>query len=201
LLVADAWAHGFAGQAGQSAALERAREAARRAMDIDGKNLHANLALTAAQYFSGAEFREAAERILARWPENGEAQAMLGAMFVLSGETSRGSLLVESAIEWTPEVPSGYHASRALAALREQRHDGALEAALRIDAPDWALGYVIAAAAGTLGGRADLAARARARAIELDATLAGSLANVLHRWRVEPVLAAELERGFAAAGE
>jgi adenylate cyclase len=200
LLVSDAWAHGFAGQAGQAAALERAREAARRAMDIDGDSLHANLALTAVQYFSGAEFREGAERILARWPENAEAQAMLGAMFLLSGETSRGASLVEAAIEWTPEVPSGYHASRALAALREQRHSDALESALRIDAPDWSLGYAIVAAAAALGGRADLADRARARAIELDAKMATSLSDVLRRWRVEPVLAGELERAFAVAG-
>ena len=56
-------------------------------MDIDGENLHANLALAAAQYFSGADSREVAERILAAWPENAEAQGYLGAYFLLGGET------------------------------------------------------------------------------------------------------------------
>ena len=199
LLSTDAWAHGFAGHAGSAAVLERARETARRAMDIDGENLHANLALASVQYFSGDDFREVAERVLAAWPENAEAQAYLGAMFLLSGETDRGSALVANAIEWTPEAPSGYYASSALAALREHRYDDALAFALRIDSPDWPLGHLILAAAGALGGRSDLAARARERHVELDPTIATTLPDLLRRWRVEPVLAAEIERGFAAA--
>jgi hypothetical protein len=167
-------------------------------MDIDGENLHANLALTGTQYFSGGDFREVAERILAAWPENAEAQAYLGSMFLLTGDTHRGGALVDAAIEWTPEVPSGYYASRSLVALREQRYDDALAAALRIDAPEWPLGHFIVAAAGALGGRPDLAARAHARFEELGPSTK-SVSELMRRWRVEPVLAAELERGFAAA--
>jgi adenylate cyclase len=192
ILLADAWAHGFAGEAGNAAVLERAREAARRAMDIDGSDLHANMALAAVQFFSGADTRETAHRILAQWPENAEAQALVGAMFVLSGETERGNALVESAIEWTPRPPPGYYASRSLVALREQRHADALSAALRIDSPGWPLGHLIVAAAGALGGRPDLAARARARLVEIDPSIETSLPEVLGRWRVEPVLAGEL---------
>jgi adenylate cyclase len=199
LLSVEAFAHGFAGQAGSSEALERAREAARRAMDIDGQNLHANLALAAAQYFSGADFHDLAERTLATWPENAESQAFLGAMFLLTGETARGNALIGNAIDWTPEVPTGYYATRSLAALREQRFDDALTSALRMDAPDWPLGHLILAATAALAGRADLAARAHERLIELSPTVARTLPETLRRWRVEPVLAGELERGFAAA--
>jgi TolB-like protein len=199
LLTTDAWAHGFGGRAGDAALLERARETARRAMDIDGGNLHANLALVSSQYFSGADFHEVAERVLSTWPENAEAEAYVGAMFVLSGETERGRALVADAIQWTAKVPSGYYASSALAALREQKYDEALAFALRIDAPDWPLGHLIVAAAGALGGRADLAKRARERLMHLEPTVATKLPDVLHRWRVEPKLAGELERGFAAA--
>jgi len=199
LLSADAFAHGFAGQAGSAAALEKAREAARRAMDIDGGNLHANLALVGVQYFGGADFHANADRILEAWPENAEVQAYLGSMFVLTGETSRGDELVASAIEWTPEVPSGYHASRSVAALSERRYDDALALALRIDAPDWALGQIVVAAAAALGGRGDLAARAYSRILELSPETVSSLPDVLRRWRLEPALAAEVERGVAAA--
>ncbi|HEX7238312.1 MAG TPA: hypothetical protein VF405_15195 [Gammaproteobacteria bacterium] len=199
LLTTDSWAHDFAGQGGSAPLLERAREAARRAMDIDGENLHANLALAAAQYFSGNDAREIAERILAAWPENAEAHAYLGSLFLLMGETARGDALVANAIEWTPKVPSGYYASRSLAALREQRYADALAMALRFDAPDWVLGEIILAAAGALAGRPDLAARAHARVLELNPTIATTLPEVLRRWRVEPVLAAEIERGFEAA--
>ena len=199
VLLTDAWAHGFAGQGGNAAVLERAREAARRAMDVDGENLHANLALVYVQFFGGGEPRETADRILATWPENAEALALVGAMFVLSGDTQRGNALVESAIEWTPRPPGGYYASRALVALREQRYADALASALRIDSPDWPLGHLIVAAAGALGGRPDLAARARATLIELNPRIDASLPEVLRRWRVEPVLAGELERGYASA--
>jgi TolB-like protein len=201
LLSIDAWAHGFAGHAGSTAVLERAREAARRAMDINGENLHANLALASVQYFGGDDFHEVAERILVAWPENAEAEAYLGAMFLLSGETARGSALVADAIEWTPEAPSGYFASSALAALREHRYDDALAFALRIDSPDWPLGHLVLAAAAAHAGRLDLAARARERYIELDPTVVKTLPDLLRRWRVEPALAGELERGFAAAAQ
>ena len=116
-----------------------------------------------------------------------------------SGETERGRALVADAIQWTSKVPSGYYASSALAALRERQYEEALSFALRIDAPDWPLGHIIVAAAGALGGRADLAKRARERLIELEPGIATKLPDVLRRWRVEPVLAGELERGFAAA--
>jgi hypothetical protein len=60
-------------------------------------------------------------------------------------------------------------------------------------------GECVQAAATALAGRPDLAGRARARVIELDPKTARSLDDVLLRWHVEPVLAAELRRGFAAA--
>ena len=156
VLYAEAWPHDFVEQRDAAPLLERAREAARHAMDIDGDNLHANLALAVVQYFGGADARDVAERVLATWPENAEAQAYIGAMFVLSGETARGKQLVETAIEWTPEVPSGYYATLSLAALREQRYDDALASALRIDSPDWPLGHLICRGRVALGGRPDL---------------------------------------------
>jgi adenylate cyclase len=199
LLASDSWAHGFAGLAGSAATLERASESARRAMDIDGENLHANLALVAAQYFSGAEFRDVAERALHTWPEHAELTGYLGGLFILSGDTERGDALVAEAIEWTTKVPSGYYATRSLAALRGQRFDDALALALRIDAPDWTLGHFIVAATGALGGRNDLASRAYKRLVELNGEDERSLRNALQRWRVEPLLAGEIERGIAAA--
>jgi hypothetical protein len=83
--------------------------------------------------------------------------------------------------------------------LRERKYDEALALALRMDSPDWPLSYIILSAAGSLGGRADLAARAREHLVELEPAIATKLPELLRRWRVEPVLADELERGFAAA--
>ncbi len=199
ILNAEAGAHGFASESEGVRLLERAREAARHAMDLDGENLHANLSLAVVQHFGGVDSLDVAERVLATWPENAEAQAYLGAMFVLRGETARGKQLVERAIEWTPKVPSGYYATLALAALREQRYADALAAGLRIDSTDWKLGDVVGAAAGSLGGRPDLAARARARVLALDPAFEASLPEALGRWRMEPKLLMEIQRGFALA--
>jgi adenylate cyclase len=198
LLSAEQYAHGYTAP-GAPSPLDSAREAARRAMDIDGNNLHANLALAGTQYFGGEDFRGVAERVLRIWPDNGEAKALVGAFYVLSGETARGRELVESAIGSTARAPSGYHATRALAALREGDVDGALAWALRIDSPDWPLGHVAVAAIAALAGRGDLAARARARALALDPSIDATHGELLRRWRIEPVLTAELERGFAEA--
>ncbi len=86
-----------------------------------------------------------------------------------------------------------------VAALREERFDDALAAALRIDSPDWAIGQLVLAATAALAGRTDLAVRARSRMLELDPSVEKSLPEVLRRWRVEPVLAEQLQRGLAAA--
>ena len=198
LLATDQYAHGYVDAS--AAPLDRAREAARRAMDIDGNNLHANLALAGAQFFGGENFRAVAERVLETWPDNGEAQAFVAVMFVFDGDTARGRSLIERAIASTQRARSGYHATLALTALREGDVDEALASSLRIDSPDWPLGHVIVAVAAALGGRTDLAARAKARAVELEPTLAAGPAAAMRRWRVEPVLAEEIERGFAAAG-
>ena len=201
VLYAEASPQGFANQRDNALLIDRAREAARHAMDLDGDNLHANLALAVVQHFGGADPRDVAERVLTRWPENAEARAYIGAIFVLRGETARGRELIEAAIEWTVKVPSGYYASLSLAALRERRYEDALAAALRIDSPDWKWGHVVLAAAGALGGRPDLAVRARARILETDPGIEAALPELLGRWRIEPGLIAEIQRGFAAAAK
>ncbi|HUQ52084.1 MAG TPA: hypothetical protein VM692_07665 [Gammaproteobacteria bacterium] len=188
------------GYGADAASVDRAREAARRAMDIDGDSLHANLALAAAQFVAGADFRPVAERVLTRWPDSGEAQAFLGSFFTVTGDTARGRELLDRALASTERPPSGYHSTRALVALREGNFDEALTMALRIDAPDWPLGQLVVAAIASQAGRADLAARAKARAIKLNPSLETALPEVVKRWRVEPVLAELVQRGFAEAG-
>jgi hypothetical protein len=125
---------------------------------------------------------------------------LLASFFVLSGETARGRELVDRALASTERPPSGYHATRALAALREGNVDEALAAALRLDSPDWPLGHFVVAAIAASAGRMDLARRSRARAIELEPAIATTYVAAVKRWRVEPVLAAQLARGFEQAG-
>jgi len=200
LLLVDRHAYGYGAPPGDvAAALDRAREAARTALDIDGDNVLANLALAQVQFFSGEDFRRSGERALALRPNRAQTLAALGTLYVSAGEPERGLPMVDRSIELTAKSPGWVYATRALADLREQRFAEAVAAALKIDAPEWPLGELIVAASAALAGRADLAQRARGRLLNLDPRAADTLPTLLERWRVDPMVRDELERGLAAA--
>jgi adenylate cyclase len=201
LLLLDIYSFGYgtAAESGQ-AALERAGEAARRAMDIDGESLLANLALARVQFFADGVFERSAERALVLCPNNIEALHLVGTLFVLAGDATRGLALVERAIALAPDPPGSYHAVGALGRLRQSDYEGAADAALRIDAPEWHLGHLILAATAGLAGRAPIAMRARERLLELSPGIESELPSLFERWRVTPDLRDALLRGLRAAG-
>jgi len=200
LLLADRHAYGYgAPSTNDAAALNRAREAARTALDIDGDNVLANLALAQVQFFSGEDFRRTGERALALRPDRAQTLAVLGTLYVFAGDPERGLPMVDRSIELTAKTPGWVYATRALAELREERFAEAVAAALKIDAPNWPLGELIVAASAALAGRADLADRARGRLLNLDPRAEDTLPALLERWRVDPMVRDELERGLAAA--
>jgi adenylate cyclase len=199
MVLIDAYAYGFEGdESGEAAALDRAREAARRAMDIDGDNLFGNLALARVQFFSGADFRPTAEQALALRPNNAEALSLVGTMYALTGDLTRGRELIDRAIALSPRPPGNYYAGKALAHIGSREYDEALAAALRIDAPNWLMGHTIVASAAALAGRADIAAREGQRLRELS-TVSGQNAATAQRWPIDEALRAEFNRGFAVA--
>lgn len=201
LMLVDVFTYGYgAERLPGAAALERAGEAARRAMDIEGESLLANLALARVQYFSESGFQNAAERALVLCPNNIEALHLVGSLHVLSGDGQRGLAMVERAIALAPEAPGSYYAVEALGYLRERDYERAVEAALRMEAPDWHIGYLIVAATAALAGRADVAERARARVLELYPAAERDVPGVLERFRVAPDLRDEVLRGLRAAG-
>jgi tetratricopeptide (TPR) repeat protein len=201
LLLADRHAYGYGAPPTAGAApLDRAREAARTALDIDGDNVLANLALAQVQFFSGENFRRTGERALALRPNRPQTLAVLGTLYVFAGDTRRGLPMVDRSIELTAKPPGWIYATRALAELRAQRFPEAVAAALKIDAPNWPLGELIVAASAALAGRADLAERARGRLLNLDPRAEDTLPVLLERWRVDPMVRDELERGLAVAG-
>ncbi len=201
LLLADRHAYGYgAPPTNGVATLDRAREAARTALDIDGDNVLANLALAQVQFFSGENFRRTGERALALRPNRPQTLAALGTLYVFAGEPERGLPMVDRSIELTAKPPGWIYATRALAELRAQRFAEAVASALKIDAPNWPLGELIVAASAALAGRADLASRARGRLLSLDPRAEDTLPALLERWRVDPMVRDELARGLAAAG-
>lgn len=181
-------------------ARQQAGEAARRAMDIDGKSLLANLAFARVLFFSEDGFQRAADRALALCPNNIEALHVVGMMFVLAGDGDRGLAMIDRAIALAPNPPGSYYAAQAVGLIRQRDYEAAVTAALRIDAPDWHLGYLVLAAAAGLAGREDIAARAYARLLELYPSVERDIDDVFLRFRVVPELEQEVRRGLTAAG-
>ena len=124
LLFTDASAHGYGDRQASAAPLERAREPARRAMDIDGENLHANLALGQRAVLQRRRFPgRGRTRARGPGPTTPRPRLIVGAMFIVTGETARGRALVASApSSGRRRRRAVTHASSALAALREQRY-------------------------------------------------------------------------------
>ena len=197
LVYVDAYAYGFGVDA--SNALDEAREAARRAMDIDGERLFANLALARVQFFSRTDYRATAERALALRPNNAEALALVGTMLAFSGDVVRGREMIDRAIELSPKAPGNYFAGKALAHIGAGEYDAALAAALRIDAPNWLMGHTIVASSAALAGRTDIAARENVRLGELSAGAGQDMAAAAQRWPIDEDLRREFRRGLAAA--
>jgi TolB-like protein len=200
LVYIDAHAYGFDVDAsGESAAIERAREAARRAMDIDGERLFANLALARVQFFSRTDFRPTAEQAVALRPNSAEALSLVGTMFAMSGDVVRGREMIDRAIELSAKPPGNFFAGKALAHIGAREYDAALAAALRIDSPNWLMGHAIVASAAALAGRTDIAARENERLRELGSVSGQDMATAVQRWPIDEALAQEFRRGLAAA--
>jgi len=200
LVYIDAYAYGFTVDTnGEKSALDSAREAARRAMDIDGERLFANLALARVQFFSRTDFRRTAEQAIALRPNSAEALSLVGTMLAFTGDVVRGREMIDRAIELSPRPPGSYFAGKALAHVGAREYDAALAAALRIDAPNWLMGHTIVASTAALAGRPDIAARESQRVRELSAASPQDSATAVQRWPIYEELRQEFRRGLAAA--
>jgi adenylate cyclase len=202
LLYLDEYAYGYTPQSMPASALDRAGEAARSALDIDGRSSLASLALARVRYFSGdlPGFQRSVDRVLSLDPNNGEALVVLGALLALSGSSERAQALVERAAKLSQHLPSVYYLAHALVDLREGRNDAALSAALQVDAPNWFVAPLIVGAAAGLSGRSDVASRAVTRLLELYPDFPERSSSELAKWQIEPQLLERIRSGLAAAG-
>jgi TolB-like protein len=202
LLYVDEHAFGYTSQGSAADALARAGEAARTALDIDGENYLANLALARVRFFSGDldGFARSADRVLALHSNDAEVLAMLATLFEISGSPARARPLIEKAVALSPRPPSVYHVAEAIAALRAGRGDDALETALKIDAPNWFIAPLLVAASAGLAGRIDVAQRAAARLLELYPALPQRFDTEIAKWQIDSTLRDPLLRGLKAAG-
>ena len=181
--------------------VERALEAARRAVDADPACQASWEALAEASYFArdlGA-FRHAADRAMALNPRNTSALAFMGVLISHGGEWDRGVEIAQRAMELNPHHAGWYHFPRFFDHYRKREFDQALETTKRLNMPeDFWTHAVTAAACGRLGRKEE--ARAALKALRnLMPGYRDELAPALGLWIPDTDVVAQVIEGVAQA--
>lgn len=149
---------GFNRRAGS---LERALDVARRAVELDPRNVRALQALMTALFFSQqlAESIAVGERALALNPNDTEFLGEFGTRLALGGQWQRGAALLQDALARNPGGSGYYHAILALAAYMLEDDETALAEIRQANLDQWPLFHLVAAVIYAQNGMMDEAAR------------------------------------------
>jgi len=193
---------GFNPQPEAAPALERALEAVRRSLDIDSTGRAAAAVLLGIRLAAGddAGFERAVQRALAITPRHPALLAQVGFLLTLSGDWQAGIPLLDRALPLTSNPPGWLQAAYAFRDLQTGQYAGALDSALRINAPNWFVAPMTVAAAAALAGRQDLAAREAARLLELFPDFETAGPAQLEKWNMNDTLAKTMLDGLRLAG-
>jgi adenylate cyclase len=193
---------GFNPQPDAAPALERALEAARRSLDIDGTGRVAGIALLGIRLATGddAGFERAVERALASEPQLPPVLLSVGYLLTVHGDWETGIPLLDRTLPLTTDPPGWVPAAYAFRGLATGQYANALESALRIDAPEWWVAPMTVAAAAAFAGRGDLATREAARLLELFPDFETAGPAQLKKWNIDEGLAKTLLDGLRLAG-
>ena len=134
--------------------LERARAAAWRAVKIDPACQMGWKELAAVHFFSRdfVAFRDTAERAISLNPRDGTSLVYLAIMIAFSGDWERGVALAQTAIDLNRHHPGWYHNIFFHHHYRKGDYEAALQAAKKINIPEYHwMHLMIAAACGMLG--------------------------------------------------
>jgi hypothetical protein len=135
--------------------LERAREAAWRAIKIDPACQMGWKELAAVHFFSRdfTAFRGTAERAMSLNPRDGTTLAFMAIMIAFSGDWERGVALGQRAIDLNRHHPGWYHNVVFHHHYRKRDYEAALQAAKRINMPEFHWMHLMTAAACGMMGR------------------------------------------------
>src|SRR6266849_4539174 len=139
----------------QEKPLERAREAAWRAVKIDPACQMGWKELAAVHFFSHdfTAFRETAERAMSLNPRDGTTLAYMAIIIAFSGDWERGMALAQRAIDLNRHHPGWYHLVLFHHHYRKGEYEAALQTAKKINMPEFHWRHLTAAAACGMLGR------------------------------------------------
>jgi tetratricopeptide (TPR) repeat protein len=181
--------------------LDRALQAARRAVEAAPSSHVSYLALAQAHYFRKEfeAFRIAAERAVAQNPFDGATVEYLGHLLAFSGDWDRGRELGDRARQFNPNHPSWYWALPFLDAYRQGDYQGARALAPRALMPGQYYTHALFAAVyGQLGDH-DAASEEVRQLLALRPDFAAIAREQFGRWYL-PELVEHLMDGLRKAG-
>lgn len=189
-------------------ALDRALEAARRAVELDDRSQFAQLAMARVHFFRHEleHFSPAAERALALNPNNATALAELASLVGNAGEWERAASLIEKAMALNPLHPDWYHLPLFWNHYRLAEFEAALALLQKIHMPDYYFTHVRYAAVYVALGRQAEAEAAVAQILALFPAFPSQAPEIFARWNglgglAEPVSAALAEAGLPTSAE
>ena len=181
--------------------LERALQAARRAIELDSSGHRGYHALALTLFFRKEiqAFRTAAEKAIALNPMDGCNVAHLGGFIAYAGEWERGCALVEHALQLNPNHPGWYWFPLFFNAYRKRDYSGALNFALKVNLPGYYGTHMALAAAYAQLGQADEARKAIQELMKLRPDIA-QIARYALGISLDPELVEHLIDGLRKAG-
>jgi adenylate cyclase len=194
--------YGYSPQPDRAPPLDRALEAVRTSLDIDGTDRVASVTLAGIRLAGGDrhEFDAAVERSLAMKPLHPAVALLLGYLLVEGGDWQRGATMLDEALPLTTNVPGWAYVGFAFRYLQTHDYEQALEWSLRSDAPNWFVTPMTVAASAALVGRTDIAQREKARLLALYPDFETTGRAQIAKWNLDPTLLAALLDGLKLAG-
>ena len=194
--------YGYSPQPDRAPPLDRALEAVRTSLDIDGSGRVAAVTLAGIRLAGGDRraFNAAVERPLAIKPLHPAVSLLLGYLLIESGDWQRGAPMLDEALPLTTNVPGWAYVGYAFRYLETGDYAQALDWSLRSDAPNWFVTPMTVTASAALAGRTDIAQREKARLLELYPDFESTGRAQIARWNLDPTLLATLLDGLRLAG-
>ncbi len=202
LLALDEDRFAFNLRPGMPGPIERALDAARRAVDLDPDNARGLQALMMALFFHG-EVNEAArvgELALAANPQDTELLSEFGLRIAMAGQWQRGRELVERALARDPAYSGYCHAVLALIAYMQRDGDRAEAEIRQANLTRFSLYHAIAAVIYAERGLTAEAHREAAKFTELHPVFAANIDAELRKRNLRPEDRTRLVEGLVRAG-
>jgi TolB-like protein/Tfp pilus assembly protein PilF len=175
--------------------------AARRAVEVGPTNHLAFSGLAQVLFLQKdfQAFRNAAERAVALNPMDGATVALTGILLAYSGDWEHGCAVAEKAMRLNPHFPGWYRLAEISNAYRKRDYRAALDAALKIQMPDYFWTPVYCAAAYGQLGEPEPARKALEELLAVRPEFGSQVRDELGKW-YDPELVEHFIDGLRKAG-